>query len=90
MRKTTGLLLCALCFLGRTPAQKKNNPIDTASQFDAYVQKAIKEWEVPGLAIVVVKNNNVVFKKAYGVRERGSGKMVNNQTMFVCASTTKP
>lgn len=89
MRKTTGLLLCALCFLGRTPAQKKTNIIDTASQFDAYVQKAIKDWEVPGLAIVVIKNNNVVFKKSYGVRELGTSKMVNNQTMFVCASTTK-
>jgi CubicO group peptidase (beta-lactamase class C family) len=68
---------------------QKNKSIDTAATFDAYVQKAIKDWEIPGLAIVVVKNNKVVFKNTYGTTELGTGNKVNNETLFACASTTK-
>ncbi len=90
MKKIMGLLACAqLLLILQTAAQKKAANTDTTAVFDAYVQKSIKEWEVPGLAIVVVKNNEVVFKKAYGTTELGTDHAVDNQTLFVCASTTK-
>ncbi|NCD69609.1 serine hydrolase [Mucilaginibacter agri] len=57
--------------------------------FDQYVQKGVTDWEVPGLAIIVVKDNKVVFKKGYGVLEKGKAGMVDTQTMFGIASTTK-
>ncbi|WP_421829730.1 serine hydrolase [Larkinella sp.] len=69
-------------------AQKK----PTARQlqeFDAYVEAVRKEWDVPGLAITVVKDNQVLFKKGYGVRELGKSEPVDTQTLFACASTTK-
>jgi CubicO group peptidase (beta-lactamase class C family) len=37
----------------------------------------------------VVKDNQVVFKKGYGVRELGQPETVDTQTLFACASTTK-
>ena len=89
------LITAVLCLMILTPcvqAQKTKSlktASDTAAAFDAYVQKSIKEWEVPGLAIVVVKNNKVVFKNSYGTTELGTGNKVNNQTLFACASTTK-
>lgn len=70
-------------------AQKRPAKIDTAAAFDAYVQQAVIDWQVPGLAIVVVKNNQVAFKKTYGVRNLKTGQPVDNQTLFICASTTK-
>lgn len=89
MGKFTGLLLFTQCFFSCLHAQKIKTVIDTAAIFDNYVQKAVKDWQVPGLAIVVVKNNQAVFKKAYGTRELGTGNLVNTQTLFACASTTK-
>ena len=90
MRKFMSLLVCTQLLLTlQAGAQKKTFTPDTTAVFDAYVQKAIKEWQVPGLAIVVVKDNKVVFKKAYGTRELGTTNLVDNQTLFVCASTTK-
>jgi CubicO group peptidase (beta-lactamase class C family) len=59
------------------------------NEFDAYVQKAVKDWEIPGLALVIIKNNQVLFKKGYGLREINTAKKVNTQTLFACASTTK-
>ncbi len=43
----------------------------------------------PGFRLLVVKDNQVVFKKGYGVRELGKQETVNTQTLFACASTTK-
>lgn len=52
----------------KTWSQKRNAKFDTTVVFDKYIQQAIKDWQVPALAIVVVKDN---------------------QTLFICASTTK-
>lgn len=41
------------------------------------------------MSIVVVKDNQVIFKKGYGVRELGKPDPVDTQTLFACASTTK-
>ena len=38
---------------------------------DAYIRNAVAEWQIPGLAIAVVKDDQVVFLKTYGVREVG-------------------
>lgn len=57
--------------------------------FDQYVENARKQWEVPGLAVAVVKDGKVILKKGYGVREIGKPDPVNTQTLFACASTTK-
>ena len=72
----------------QTSKTSRNNK-DTAAIFDAYVQKAVKDWNIPGLAIMVVKNNEVVFKKTYGVKSLETNTPVTNETYFACASTTK-
>src|SRR5690348_12496144 len=64
-------------------------PIKAIATFDAYVQKAVKDWDVPGLAVVVVQNGNVLLSKGYGVRELGTTNAVDSKTLFACASTTK-
>ncbi|UCC71472.1 MAG: serine hydrolase [Gemmatimonadota bacterium] len=57
--------------------------------FDAYVEQAVHDWDVPGLAIAVVKDDSVVFAKGYGVRALGSNAPVDLHTLFANASTTK-
>ena len=57
---------------------------------DQYIQKSMTDWQVPGLAIVVVKDDQIVFMKGYGVREVGKDARVDEQTIFSLASATKP
>jgi CubicO group peptidase (beta-lactamase class C family) len=57
--------------------------------FDDYVNKARADWNVPGLAIAIVKDNKVVFARGYGVRKLGDPTPVNEHTMFGIGSTTK-
>lgn len=93
MKKITIFIVSSLLlFSTQMNAQKskqRKTSLDTVEAFDAYVQKAIKDWEIPGLAIVVVKNNRVVLKNTYGTIELGTSTQVNSETLFACASTTK-
>ncbi len=59
------------------------------NEFDAYVQKAVKDWQAPGVAVAVVKDGKVILKKGYGTRESGKEAPVDAYTLFACASTTK-
>jgi CubicO group peptidase (beta-lactamase class C family) len=78
--------LIALTLLGLTPLAAQQRPLDG---FDAYVARAMTDWRVPGLAIVVVKDDSVVFIKGYGVRELGKPDPVTVHTRFGNMSTTK-
>jgi len=56
---------------------------------DAYITQGMKDWRVPGLAIVVVQGDSVLFMKGYGVRELGKPDPVTVHTRFGNMSTTK-
>lgn len=84
--------LIALLGLIRSPAtaqSRKATRPDPVAAFDAYVQQAVRDWQVPGLAVVVVKDGQTILKKGYGVRQLGQPDPVDARTLFACASTTK-
>jgi len=57
--------------------------------FDALVARAMKTFEVPGMAIAVVKDGQVVLAKGYGIRKLGEPTPVDAKTLFGIASNTK-
>ena len=60
-----------------------NLPAATADPFagmDPYILKAMKNWEVPGLAIAVVKDGEVVLLRGYGMCELGTDRKVAGDT----------
>jgi len=59
------------------------------SELDSYVARVMKEFEVPGLCVAVVKDGNVLVAKGYGVRELGKSAPVDSKTLFGIASNTK-
>ncbi|MBL7870433.1 MAG: serine hydrolase [Cyclobacteriaceae bacterium] len=68
---------------------QSQNPAQQVKEFDAYVESSRKLYQVPGLAITVVKDGKVIFKKGYGVQQLGRTNQVDTQTLYACASTTK-
>jgi len=62
---------------------------DAYAGLDAYISRVQRDWGVPGAAVVVVKNDAVVFKKVYGVRTLGKPAPVDENTLFVIGSATK-
>ena len=59
------------------------------AELDAALSKAIADWGVPGVAIVIVKDDQVVATRGYGVRELGKPGKVDGETIFDIASLTK-
>jgi CubicO group peptidase (beta-lactamase class C family) len=57
--------------------------------FDALVDRVMKTFEVPGMAVAVVKDGRVVLAKGYGVRRLGEPAPVDPKTLFGIASNTK-
>jgi len=60
-----------------------------AAAVDAIVQDALKAWQVPGAAVVIVKGDQVVYAKGQGVRDIGKDQPVTPETLFAIASTSK-
>ena len=58
-------------------------------ELDAYVATVLRQWDLPGAAVAVVKDGQVVVAKGYGVRELGKPDLVDANTIFDVASLTK-
>ncbi|TWI12053.1 serine hydrolase [Aerolutibacter ruishenii] len=57
--------------------------------FDAYVERVRQQFNVPGIAVAIIKDGRIVLERGYGVREMGKAAKVDEHTMFAIASNTK-
>ena len=73
-------LLCALTQIS-VPAQ--------TDRVDDYIQAEMKTHRIPGLALVVIKNSEVVKIKGYGIANLEHDVPVTPDTVFELASLTK-
>lgn len=86
---TTLVLLClrSSVFVQAQPASSR--PAFVTDSLDAYIRRGMADWQIPGLAIAIVKDGKVVVSKGYGVREVGRPEPVDENTLFLIASNTK-
>ncbi len=61
----------------------------TPHQIDSLALRSMKTFDVPGMAVAVIKDGKVVLAKGYGVRSIKSGKKVDTHTLFAIASNSK-
>ena len=78
---------------GRVEKPPEDSPAsrdgDRFSGMDTYIRAAMGKWQVPGLAIAVVKDDEVVLARGYGVCELGKDRRVTTDTAFPLASSWK-
>src|SRR3970040_294443 len=58
-------------------------------QVDELVNRTIKTFNVPGIAVAIVKDGKVVVAKGYGVKSIESKEKVDANTLFGIASNSK-
>lgn len=75
------LLACAPLASAAVPAELQ--------RLDATVERVRSQFDVPGIAVAVVKDGQVVLERGYGVRELGKPAPVQADTLFAIASNTK-
>jgi CubicO group peptidase (beta-lactamase class C family) len=92
-----GMLLAACGGVAASPPQPEPSAPTNADadalpeqlrDFDAYVDGVRRQFDVPGIAVAIIKDGKVVLERGYGVRELG-GAPVDAHTLFAIASNTK-
>lgn len=99
------LLLCGLCLLAPMPVPAAGigdaatsadasdatatPPAFDPAAFDRHVERVRAQFEIPGIAVAIVKDGQVVLARGWGVRELGSPEPVDAHTLFAIASNTK-
>lgn len=56
---------------------------------DTVIEAGLKTWQVPGLALAVVRDGRVILARGYGVRSLQTREPVNPDTLFYIGSATK-
>ncbi len=59
------------------------------NRVDRVVERARAEFDVPGIAVAIVKDGKIVLAKGYGVRKVGRPEPVTEHSLFRIASNTK-
>lgn len=88
MKPTLRLFLLGVLALCVVPLRAAKLP-EALGEFDAYVARTLAEFQVPGLAVAIVKDGEVVLAKGYGVKRVGEPARVDAHTLFAIASNTK-
>lgn len=88
MKNTLAILGIFLFFAINAIAQQKT-PSFISDSLDTYVRQGLKDWNIPGLAIAVVKDGKTVVMKGYGVRNVEKKEAVDENTLFMIASNSK-
>ena len=60
-----------------------------SDEIDKLVTRTLETFNVPGIAVAVVKDDRIVHMKGYGVRSITTGEKTDENTLFAIASNSK-
>src|SRR5258708_23021979 len=84
-------LVVAIAVVRQLPAQTAQTPPAAGRVSEAaHVQALLKQHNVPGVSIAVIKDFKIVATYAYGVADAATGAPVTADTLFHAASISKP
>lgn len=79
------IALLSLMMLQGTAVADQNDPMQA---IETYVVNQMDQYNIPGLAIGIIKNNEIVYAKGFGTAD-SSGREVSAQTPFIIGSVSK-
>lgn len=75
--------LCLFLVIGHLQSQNQFHDLDR------HIEQARQDWQVPGVAVAIIKDDKIVFAKGFGVTQEGGSNPVNARTIFAIGSCTK-
>lgn len=81
--------LCVLALMATSLRAQRPTAPTLPRDLDAYVARVMRDFEVPGIALAVVKDGKILLARGYGVRTLGNPASVDERTLFGIASNTK-
>jgi len=74
--------------LQQPPATGQTQPMNAAA-IDTLVERTLRTFEVPGIAVCVIKDGKIIHSKGYGLRSLDTRQPVDENTLFGIASNSK-
>src|SRR4030095_10460488 len=81
--------LLTLALLGLRASATAASEDEPIANLDAFITRALKEYQVPGAAVAVVQNGRGALLKGYGVRDVNRTRGVDENNIFQLVSVTK-
>jgi CubicO group peptidase (beta-lactamase class C family) len=88
MKKIHLLILSLFAFI-TVNAQTIDRSKFITDSLDLYINRALTNWRIPGVAVGIVKDGKIVLMKGYGIKELGLQTKVDANTLFMIGSNTK-
>ncbi|RDC57218.1 class A beta-lactamase-related serine hydrolase [Pedobacter chinensis] len=85
------VLLTNLTVFGqnRAPVQRLDDTQIATDGIDTIVSRLMRAAKVDGLQLAIINNNNLVYQKAYGFKDKAQGTMLDTNTIMYAASFSK-
>ncbi|MES3019730.1 MAG: serine hydrolase domain-containing protein, partial [Bacteroidota bacterium] len=87
MKKVNHYISILLLFMGS--ASIASAQALTSGEIDILAERTLKIFDVPGVAVAIIKDGKVIHSKGYGVRSLESPEKVDENTLFGIASNSK-
>jgi CubicO group peptidase (beta-lactamase class C family) len=88
------VLLCALFYSSCQTSYSTNNATGDNEvlkpKLDSVLNQVLNVYELPGLAVGIIKGNKVIYAKGFGLQKSGASGSINTKSLFHMASVSKP
>ncbi|MEG0725001.1 MAG: serine hydrolase domain-containing protein [Mucinivorans sp.] len=69
--------------------QNSDSDIPQAERFDKTVESFLREWQIEGASLAIMKDGNLIYSKGYGLADKASNDSVEVRHLFRVASVSK-
>ena len=83
------LIFFTLSFIGCVDPKTSNLSLENLKKIDDLILEDIKENKIPGAVVLVGNENEIIFEKAYGIKNPETNEKYNTDDIFRIASMTK-
>lgn len=66
-----------------------NGVLGTLEDFNTYMEQQMNIWKVPGAAVAIIKDQEIIMADGYGYRNTEAGLKATPDTLFAIGSCTK-
>ncbi len=87
--KIESVIFILFLFAGQLYGQNSAPPVFITDSLDHYMNRALEQWQVPGAAIVVIRDGKIIYMKGFGFLEKDGKEKVDENTLFMIGSNTK-
>lgn len=87
MKKTLTLLIMPMLILVSNLTAQNNSHI--VKELEQYALQVQSKWKIPGMAVSIVKDGEVIYSQGFGVKELGTDQEVTPKTVFQIGSVSK-